>query len=140
MKKLRTPPISHKDKSNNRPYWWNALSHVYCYGRKLCNIAHPSYRYRHLIPYASVPIPVIIEMSSQSFLKSIHYDFVDSFIVSVPLWICWGGISIRYAQVTAIPLGRPCYQTAVCCPRWMYEGSQTEWQYFFKKISWHPHP
>ena len=36
--------------------------------------------------------------------KPTHYDLIDSFSLSVPLWICWGGISICYAQVTAIPL------------------------------------
>ena len=39
----------------------------------------------------------------QSFLESIHYDLIDSLNLSIPLWICQGGISVCYAQVTAIP-------------------------------------
>ena len=33
-----------------------------------------------------------------------------------------------------------CYHTKVRCPRWGYEGFQTECQYFFKWIFWHPCP
>ena len=39
----------------------------------------------------------------QPFFKSTYYDLVDSFSLSIPLRICWGGISICYAQVVAIP-------------------------------------
>ena len=38
----------------------------------------------------------------QPLFKSAHYDLIDSLSLSIPLWICWGGISIRYAQVTTI--------------------------------------
>ena len=39
----------------------------------------------------------------QSIFKFTYYDLVDSLDLSVPLWISQGGISICYAQVTAIP-------------------------------------
>ena len=40
----------------------------------------------------------------QPLFKSTHYDLIDSFSLPIPLGICRGGISIRYAQVTTIPL------------------------------------
>ena len=39
----------------------------------------------------------------QPLFKSTHYDLIYNFNLSIPLWICRGGISICYAQVTAIP-------------------------------------
>ena len=39
----------------------------------------------------------------QPLFKPTHYDLIDSFSLSIPLWICRGGISICYVQVTAIP-------------------------------------
>ena len=40
----------------------------------------------------------------QPFFEPTHYDLIDCFSLSISLWICRGGISICYAQVTAIPL------------------------------------
>ena len=40
----------------------------------------------------------------QPFLKSIHYDFIDSLGLSIPLGVSWGGISISNPQVTTVPL------------------------------------
>ena len=39
----------------------------------------------------------------QPFFKPTHYDLIDSFSLSILLWIHQGGISIRYAQVTVVP-------------------------------------
>ena len=39
----------------------------------------------------------------QPLLESIHYDLIDSLSLSIPLWINWGGILIRNAQVTTVP-------------------------------------
>ena len=42
----------------------------------------------------------------QSLFKPTHYDLIDNFGLSVPLWISWGGVSICYAQViTILPEG-----------------------------------
>ena len=38
----------------------------------------------------------------QPLFKPIHYDLIDSFSLSIPLGICRGEVSIRYAQVIAI--------------------------------------
>ena len=40
----------------------------------------------------------------QPLFKPTNYDLVDSFSLPIPLWICRGGISICYVQITAIPL------------------------------------
>ena len=39
----------------------------------------------------------------QPLFKSTHNDLIDNLSLSIPLWICQGGISIYNAQVTAIP-------------------------------------
>ena len=39
----------------------------------------------------------------QPLFKPTNYDFIDSFDLPIPLWICWGRISVGYAQITAIP-------------------------------------
>ena len=39
----------------------------------------------------------------QPLFKPTHYDLIDSFGLSIPLWICKGGISICYVQVISIP-------------------------------------
>ena len=39
----------------------------------------------------------------QPLFKPTNYDLVDNFSLPVPLWICWGGISVCYAQITTIP-------------------------------------
>ena len=38
----------------------------------------------------------------QSFLKSTHYDLVNSFSLSVPLGICWSGIPVCNSQLTTV--------------------------------------
>ena len=38
----------------------------------------------------------------QSLFKSIHYDFIDSFGLSISLWIGWNGIYILYTQIKAV--------------------------------------
>ena len=38
----------------------------------------------------------------QHFLKSTHYDLINSFSLSVPLGISWSGISICNSQLTTI--------------------------------------
>ena len=38
----------------------------------------------------------------QPFLKSIHYDFIDNLVLSIPLEVSRGGISIRNPQITTI--------------------------------------
>ena len=40
----------------------------------------------------------------QPLLKSIHYDLIDSLDLAILLWISWGGIPIRNAQVIIVPL------------------------------------
>ena len=37
------------------------------------------------------------------FFEPTHYDLIECFSLSIPLLICQGGISIYYAQATAIP-------------------------------------
>ena len=39
----------------------------------------------------------------QPLFKPTNYDLVDNFSLPVPLWICWGGISVCYTQITTIP-------------------------------------
>ena len=39
----------------------------------------------------------------QPLFKPTHYDLIDSFSLSIPLWMCQGGIPIYYAQVSTIP-------------------------------------
>ena len=39
---------------------------------------------------------------SQHFLKSAHYDLVNSFSLSIPLGISWSGIPVCNSQFTAI--------------------------------------
>ena len=38
----------------------------------------------------------------QPLLESIQYDFIDSLNLSIPLWICRGGVHILDAQITTI--------------------------------------
>ena len=40
----------------------------------------------------------------QPFLESVNYDLVNSLGLSISLGICWGGIPIRYSQVTTVSL------------------------------------
>ena len=40
----------------------------------------------------------------RSLFKSTYYDLIDSLDLAILLWISWGGIPIRNAQVIIIPL------------------------------------
>ena len=42
-------------------------------------------------------------MLSNLFFKPTHYDLINSFSLSIPLWVCQGGVYIWYVQVAAIP-------------------------------------
>ena len=40
----------------------------------------------------------------QPLLESFYYHLIDNLNLSIPLWINWGGIPIRSAKITTIPL------------------------------------
>ena len=54
-----------------------------------------------LIGHAVVLLPISLCIV-QPFLKSVHYDLVNSFSLSVPLRISWSGIPVCNSQFTAI--------------------------------------
>ena len=65
-------------------------------GPTRCSLVCPKDIWQFFYPFSLYVI--------QPLFKPTHYDLVDSFSLSIPQWICLGGISICYAQVTAIPL------------------------------------
>ena len=76
----------------------------------------------------------------QHLLESVHYDLIDSLNLSILLWISWGEIPIRNAQVTTVPPKGLVIKLKTIVLNEGMRNSKLSDNIFPKEISWHPSP